>query len=129
MHTLKTNTKSGFTLLETIIYFALFGFLIIGGFLAAYQIIESSHRIADKTAREAEADFILRKIDWVLEFDATPAFVLDDGVLELDGDPLTTDNVEITAFSMTNIGGTPPAVRIEFEIDGVPFGPTIRYIR
>jgi hypothetical protein len=125
----RVNIARGFTLLETLIYLVLFTFLIGGGFLAVYQIIESSGSIREKTAREAEADFIFRKIDWILETDPTPDFVLVDGVIELDDEPLTSENVEITAFSLTNIAGTPSAVQISFEIDAVPFGPTVRYLR
>ncbi len=127
MYTVKRN--QGFTLFETLIYIVLFIFLIGGGFMAAYQVIESSGRIAEKAAREAEADFIFRKIDWVLNVDPTPSFVVDDGVLELDGEALTSENVEVTDFSITNISGTPSAVEISFELDGFPFGPTIRYLR
>lgn len=140
--------QRGFTLFETLIYLALFGFLIGGGFLAAYQIIESSGSIAEKTAIEAEADFIFRKIDWALNGEIINVsgggntltidkigsaddaeFEENGGILELNGTPLTSSQLIISEFIVTITGGTPESVEVSFKINGEAFGPTKRYVR
>ena len=58
--------KEGFTLIETIIYIAILGFVLGGGLLAVYNILEGSGRTRDAMYREQEAYFIGRKIDAIL---------------------------------------------------------------
>lgn len=58
--------QKGFTLIEMLIYLALFS-LIIGGFLVAtFQIIQGNDSAQQKAVVEEEANFLLRKIDWAL---------------------------------------------------------------
>lgn len=56
----------GFTLIETIIYLALFAIVIGGGLSAAYQIMESSAAGANYVVLEQEANFIFRKLHFAL---------------------------------------------------------------
>lgn len=58
--------QAGFTLIETIIYVALFGLMMGGGLLAVYSILEGSGKTREAMYREQEAYFIARKIDAVL---------------------------------------------------------------
>lgn len=61
-----TKTQSGFTLIEMIFYM-LFITLIIGGSLGiVYQLLSNSDSLKSGTAVEEEANFILKKIIWVL---------------------------------------------------------------
>jgi len=62
---LKDN-KSGFTLIETVLYIALLAILIGGGMVGVYNILEGSGRTLQSTYREQEAYFITRKIDATL---------------------------------------------------------------
>lgn len=56
----------GFTLIETIIYLALFAIIIGGGMLATYQIIEDTNATQNHIIVQEEANFLFRKIDWAL---------------------------------------------------------------
>jgi prepilin-type N-terminal cleavage/methylation domain-containing protein len=62
----KKNKNRGFTLLETMIYLALFGIIIAGGMVATYQIIEGTDATNNQVILQEEANFLLRKIDWAL---------------------------------------------------------------
>jgi type II secretory pathway pseudopilin PulG len=60
------SSTSGFTLIETVVYLALFGFIMSGAVLSAYQLIEASGRSNTRAMLSEEGDFISAKIDWVL---------------------------------------------------------------
>ncbi len=60
------HKEKGFTLIETIIYVAMFSMIIGGGVAAAYQMIQSTDSTSSRTILEQEANFILRKLDWAL---------------------------------------------------------------
>lgn len=63
---MKLKVSTGFTLLETLIYLALFA-VIIGGVIAAvYNIVEASGRNQTKVQAQEEANFLLGKINWAL---------------------------------------------------------------
>lgn len=56
----------GFTLLETLLYFALFAVIAGGGVAAAGGIVGTAARSADRVASAEEANFLGAKIDWLL---------------------------------------------------------------
>ena len=58
--------RSGFTLIEVIIYLALFSILIGGALVSAYSLIESNERNQTKAIVQNEGAFVLAKIDWAL---------------------------------------------------------------
>jgi type II secretory pathway pseudopilin PulG len=58
--------NGGFTLIETIIYIALFSILIGGVGVSVYSIIESSGRNNMKALIQTEGDFLVAKINWSL---------------------------------------------------------------
>ena len=60
------NNKSGFTLIETLIYMVLFAIVIGGGMVATYQIIEATDADHNHVILQEEANFLLRKINWAL---------------------------------------------------------------
>ncbi|MFZ2569478.1 MAG: prepilin-type N-terminal cleavage/methylation domain-containing protein [Minisyncoccia bacterium] len=60
----RPNLVRGFTLLETIIYIALFSLLVTSGFTAVYQMIYSVSTLAVKNVTEEESGFVLRKLNW-----------------------------------------------------------------
>lgn len=60
------SSISGFTLIETIVYLALFGFIMSGTVLSAYQLFEASGRSSTRAMLGEEGDFISAKIDWAL---------------------------------------------------------------
>ena len=56
---------AGFTLIETIIYIALVAFLIGGGVIAAYAVIQGSGRASDAEALQEEGQFVVSGV-WLL---------------------------------------------------------------
>ena len=58
--------KKGFTLIEVIVYIALFTILMVGGFVTAYQLIAGSTVLNTKEIVEEEGNFVTRKIDWAM---------------------------------------------------------------
>lgn len=60
------KNNRGFTLIETIIYTALFSVIISLVIGAVYQIIEGSDDLQKNIIRDAEAHFLMRKIEWAL---------------------------------------------------------------
>jgi len=58
--------RKGFTLIETIIYAALFSIIIGLVIGAVYNIIEGSDDLQKNIIADAEAHFLMRKIEWAL---------------------------------------------------------------
>ncbi len=56
----------GFTLIEAVVYLALFGILMGGGIVAAYNTIEGLSRGQSHAMLEEEGVFIMGKINWAL---------------------------------------------------------------
>ncbi len=61
-----TKHKKGFTLIEVIIYTALFSLLMGTAFVTAFGLIEGSGKLSAKTTTQEEGNFVLRKINWAL---------------------------------------------------------------
>lgn len=58
--------SSGFTLIETIIYIALFAILMSGAVVAAYSLLEGGGRNVTAIGIQEEGTFLSRKINWAL---------------------------------------------------------------
>ncbi|MES2059838.1 MAG: prepilin-type N-terminal cleavage/methylation domain-containing protein [Patescibacteria group bacterium] len=74
----KLIKKRGFTLIELVIYIALFGVLMTGASVATYQLLEGGTRNETAVAIQEEGSFLNRKINWALT-GATIAIVSPDG--------------------------------------------------
>ena len=55
----------GFTLIEVVIYIALFSLLLGTAFITAYQLIYNGNDLDNTSVTLSEGNFILRKINWV----------------------------------------------------------------
>ncbi len=149
--------QKAFTLIETLVYLALF-IIIIGGMLVAvFQIIESSNKTETKIIVQEEANFLLRKLDWALTGASsvsqppsgssgailrlskdghTLQFDLSGNFMRLQRDSaatqaLNSSNVTITNLSFQHIpssGIKPDAVKATFQINGQSF-ETTKYSR
>ncbi len=75
----KKNQK-GATLIEVMVYIALFGIIIWGGVITAFHILESSGSMATRAWIQEEGDFLIAKMNWVLS-----------GVREITAPPLPPD--------------------------------------
>jgi prepilin-type N-terminal cleavage/methylation domain-containing protein len=60
------KSKRGFTLIEVIIYLALFSMLIGGIIVVAYTIFESAGRDQARELLQQEGNFLTGKIEWAL---------------------------------------------------------------
>jgi len=58
--------KKGFTLLETIIYIALFSVLMAGVIVAVFNIFSSNDRNQISVSIQEEGTFVARKLSWAL---------------------------------------------------------------
>ena len=56
--------NQGFTLIETIIYIALFSLLLGSAFVTAYNLIDGTEKLSAKTNIGEEATFVMRKLNW-----------------------------------------------------------------
>src|SRR5260221_3297493 len=124
------NSNKGFTLLETIIYIALFFIIIGGGMVGAYQIIQNTDRTASKTTLEQDANFIIRKIDWALTgaisaSAVTPTHLFIDKAVNIDftlagtnfqkdGVTLNSLRIKISSLSFQNIIAPKAGIKTTF---------------
>ncbi|MCX6759556.1 MAG: type II secretion system protein [Candidatus Nealsonbacteria bacterium] len=58
--------QKSFTLIETLVYIALFAILMGGAVVVAYTVFESAGRNQAKQILQQEGDFLIGKIEWVL---------------------------------------------------------------
>ena len=56
----------GFTLIETIVYVALFGVLMAGILPAVYSVLQGGAQINRRATVQDEENFVFRKIGWAL---------------------------------------------------------------
>lgn len=153
----KQKTNAGFTLIETLIYVALFVIMLGGSLGAVYQIIQSSNAANAKMIMNDEANFLLRKINWALAgasnvsvptpqkltvYKATPppggnpiVFDLNGGNLRIargTGAPtvLNSANISVASLSFQKIAeaGRPDAIKTSFKINSQEF-ETLKYLR
>jgi len=73
---MSTKRNSGFTLIEAIIYIALFGVLMSSGFVIAFELIKTGDTLAHKAVVQDETSFVLRKINWALTGTTTGVTIL-----------------------------------------------------
>lgn len=152
MHSLEYN--KGLTLIEIIVYIALFMLLIGGGMISAFYIIDSSERNKSDLSITTEAQFLLRKIDWALtsvdsvsvssdtlivdKSDSTEIRInlLDNRArLSRDGgsswEYLTAERIFIEDLTFNHTNATPPTfdyVEVSFTANGKEF-EMLKYLR
>lgn len=130
------NTERGFTLMETVVYLALFSIIIGGSVIGAYGISESAGRNQAKAMLQEEGTFLIGKIDWVLSgvnMVNTPSMgevssnlsvtKYDNSLISLSlsgttliiqkgatSSPLSNTNVDITGLTFTHTGTSSDSV-------------------
>src|ERR1700757_2708202 len=108
MHTNSKKNNSGFTLVEMIIYLALFSIVIGGGMICTYQIIQSTDAGTNHVALQEEANFLLRKVDWALTGANTVSTVSSPASLTVTKTGLTVVfTVSGTNMRLTRGAGSP----------------------
>ena len=58
---------AGLTLIETIIYLALFTIIIGGSLIAVYQILQASTQSQEYALIEEEGNFLMGKLVWAID--------------------------------------------------------------
>lgn len=117
------RTHPGFTLIEMIIYLALFSILIGGAVVAVYSVFESGDRNQTHAMLQEEGNFLAAKINWTLsgaEAISSPAVNATGGVLTLTKFG-SSDELEIELSpggDMTlSVGGNPEVVLNNTNVD------------
>jgi type II secretory pathway pseudopilin PulG len=152
---MQAQKYQGFTLLETLIYIGLFTIIIGGALVSSYYIFESSSELQTKVYGEQEGEFVLTKINYLLNstatatisgtpevltitrggntylltYDATTQQVKlkkDTGAYQI----LNGTNAPITNFQMQKLqtSGQPDKLVISFSIRSLNFSTT-KYLR
>ena len=139
--------QKGFTLIETLIYIALFGIILTGVITASYPLITGAERLSQRVTAESEAAFVLHKIGGSLAsvssvlvsggntLTVTPlsgsqySFSLNGTVMEQGSVPLTASRVKFSNFSVTPpttpaAGNAPHQLTVSFIADGESFSQT-----
>jgi|SRR3989344_3567692 len=132
------KNQKGFTLIESIIYLALFTIIIGGGLVATYQIIQGAEGAVNHVTLQGEANFLFRKIDWALtgatfitapytfQLDVTKGgsltFTQADGNITLDrgSGPVILNSSSIVVnflnFQVVEESGKPKKVIVDFTL-------------
>ncbi len=121
------NNKKGSTLIETIIYVAIFSVIIGGALVGAYNLIDGSKRNLDVAKIEEEGTFLNRKINWAL-IGATTISVTNRGTaINITRPDLGAQSplvIKQTGTNMTITRGTNYEVELNndrFHISGTNF--------
>jgi len=142
---MRANNNQGFTLIETLVYLALFALMIGGLVVAAYMLFESSDRNQTKAILQEEENFIMAKIMRALDdasaasvsgstlsivkYDATSVSIhTSGGDVYLDGNRLNNANVTIGNLSFVHSGGGSDPESVEIDLTATaktPDGMTI----
>ncbi len=111
--------NKGFTLLETIMYCALFAILMSGAIVAVYALMGSSAETKQDTSIIAEAAFINQKLSWLLSGDFGVTQLSASSLLvvrpDLGADSPVTISVEDNNFFITRHSKQPQS------LTGLPF--------
>jgi prepilin-type N-terminal cleavage/methylation domain-containing protein len=99
--------KKGFTLIEVIIYIALFSILMGGAFITAYQLIDSSRKLSVKNTTQDEGNFVMRKLSWTLT-SVNPAVA----TIPSSG---TSPNLKVTKYDSNQIDVQQNGTKIEMK--------------
>lgn len=118
---------SGFTLIETMIYIALFGIIMSGALIGTYNLLEGGERNVNSSKIETEGAFLNRKINWAL-IGATDVLVTGGGtIITITRPDLETQSPIVISGNGTKITlarGTGPALDLNnerFEVSDVLF--------
>lgn len=137
----RKSDNSGFTLVEMLVYLALFAFIMTSALAGAYQIIEHGNRTRVGALRVEEEHFIIRKIGGILNSTVSiqepdgegivltadgNTFEEQNGGIHLNGEPLSNDIVTITDFTVVHTN-SPETVAISFNTNGQP-APTSTFL-
>lgn len=115
------KAQNGFTLIEVVIYLALFAILFSGAVVAAYSVLETSGKNHTRAMMQEEGEFMLAKINWAVSNAKTIT-------TSPDGQTLTADDLKFSKLAgrseltLSISGGAPePLNNDATEIEGLFF--------
>ncbi len=94
--------NSGFTLLETIIYCALFSMIITSVIVTAFALIDSNQSTKEQLIIIAEENFINDKLAWVFS-NATGVEIINPGIIKITRPDLETLSPLTLEFNENNL--------------------------
>lgn len=151
MTTTTHKRAGGFTLIETLLYIALFGILMSGMVVAAYQLVSSGSHNQMSALIQEEGTFLSRKINWALtgasavsvsnggstltitrpDLGVQSPLVISDGggvmtLMRSGSAQMTLNSVSLQVtgllFTVTPAAfGRPTEVDVNFMVNNVPF--------
>ena len=92
--------SKGFTLIEMLIYLALYSIIIFGAVAAVYGIFESTARNQTAAMVEEEGAYLISKIDWALE----SASLVSIPAVSTSGAQLTIQNYDGATLTFASSG-------------------------
>jgi energy-converting hydrogenase Eha subunit G len=119
-----TVPHTGFTVIETVIYIAIFTIFIGGAVVSAFNLIMSNDTNKTDAYMEEEGQFVLAKIEWMLSQSMDPFLVGDDTPLTLTHLLLTHEIVGAVAYtniSFTLQTHTPTGRLVSQDFSGIYF--------
>lgn len=121
------KTNRGFTLIEVIVYLALFSVLMAGAVMSLYAVTRGADERRRAAAVASEADFLAAKLAvQVAEVRSLTGVVFDPvaRTITLNGVPLTSANVSVGAFTADRVEdsrGSVVAYEVRFVMNGEEF--------
>jgi len=155
---MKMNHRKGFTLIEVIIYIALFSLLLGTAFTATFELINESSKLGTRNTLQEEGNFVIRKMNNLMtgassfstsgaqlvvnKYDGEKYIVklgsgVDSGRIMVNDTgsfiPITTDNIEVMSLNFEKIGSNMTGILTIIKIknkgtDAVDF-KILKYIR
>lgn len=124
------RAKNGFTLIETVIYLALFSIIIGGGMVATFQIIQGAKVAHSRALLWEEGNFLAAKIFWHSLYGQAGDFTVDgqgDLVFATSGQPsvaLNASAVKVSGLVIANklYAGGLPGIAISFTLETMQYG-------
>lgn len=132
----KPKFTTGFTLLEMIIYIALFSIMIGGLIMTSFLLVQNSYKTENQITIQGEINFVLKKIDWVInqakDINLPTSNILlatkdngdnieikhENNKITLNGDDITTINVRVDKLIFEEINEIPKGLKINLTING-----------
>jgi prepilin-type N-terminal cleavage/methylation domain-containing protein len=125
----RKRKNRGFTLMETMIYIALFGIIMSGAVVGTYNLLEGGDRNVASAGVQEEGTFLIRKISWALS-GGTAVSISGGGSnmtiargggasIVLNSDRFKISNVLFTYIA--SINGRPPSVSGSFLVGDKSF--------
>ncbi len=145
----------GFTLIEALIYIALYSFIIGSVVLCVYGLSQNGDLFASRNSVSGEGEFVTAKLNWamgslksidyptsgydtvlrVTRTDDSKVWIkFENGIVKMSTDSganytdLTTTNVTVDALGFKRISGTPSGIEASTTINGITF-MTRRYLQ